>query len=140
MPEEAGPGEEGVAGGSVVHKVYVTSQGAGPVIASADFHGAEVEVVRSRCVSRVGVRGSVVRDKKFTLVVITRRDEVKVLPKEHSVFRFEVPGVGSKREGEDEGGEGKRKSLVFELHGSQFENRAPERASKKFKMHITLDL
>lgn len=29
---------------------------AGPVLAAADYHGAEVEVTKSRCVSRVGLR------------------------------------------------------------------------------------
>ena len=32
------------------------------------------------------------------------------------------------------------KPLLFELHGSQFENRAPDRANRKFKMHIDPDL
>ncbi len=32
------------------------------------------------------------------------------------------------------------RSLVFELHGSQFENRAPERANKKFKQKNMPDL
>lgn len=49
----------------------------GSKLSSADFHGAEVEVVRSRCEGRVGVRGIVVRDTKFTFVVVTRGDEVK---------------------------------------------------------------
>ena len=30
--------------------------------------------------------------------------------------------------------------LVFELHGSQFENRAPDRATKKFKQRSMDDL
>lgn len=30
--------------------------------------------------------------------------------------------------------------LVFELHGSQFENRAPDRATKKFKQRNMNDL
>lgn len=55
----------------------VTPLGHGSMLASADFHGAELEVVRSRCVSRVGVKGIVVRDSKFTFVLVTPRDEVK---------------------------------------------------------------
>lgn len=46
------------------------------------------------------------------------------------MFRFEIPLAAAA----GEGGEGRR-SLVFELHGSQFENRAPDRANKKFKQH-----
>lgn len=49
----------------------------GAKLVSADFHGAEVEVVRSRCASRVGVKGIVARDTKFTFEVVTEKDEVK---------------------------------------------------------------
>ncbi|KAL1636167.1 hypothetical protein SLS58_009935 [Diplodia intermedia] len=61
--------------------------------------------------------------------------KLATIPKEHTVFRFEIP-LGS------EGGEGAKKprNLVFELHGSQFENRAPDRANKKFKQHAMFDL
>lgn len=44
---------------------------------SADFHGAELEVVRSRCVGRVGLKGIVVKDTKFAFEIVTRKDEVK---------------------------------------------------------------
>ena len=44
---------------------------------SADFHGAELEVVRARCVSRVGLKGIVVRDTKFAFEIITRKNQVK---------------------------------------------------------------
>jgi ribonuclease P protein subunit POP4 len=50
---------------------------AGPQLTSADNHGALVEVVRSRCVSRVGVKGIVVRDTKSTFEIITERNELK---------------------------------------------------------------
>jgi ribonuclease P protein subunit POP4 len=55
----------------------VTALGHGSKLASADFHGAELEVVRSGCVSRVGVKGIVVRDSKFTFVIVTPKDQVK---------------------------------------------------------------
>ncbi|KAI9679365.1 MAG: hypothetical protein M1817_005387 [Caeruleum heppii] len=101
-------------------------------LCGADFHGAEVTVVRSRCVGRVGITGIVVKDCKFVFEVITRGNEIKVLPKEHSIFRFEVPIPGQ------EPAEGK--NLVFELHGEQFQNRAPDRANKKFKVKNLPDL
>lgn len=110
-------------------RAYVDANIAGPLLVSADYHGALVEVVRSRCVSRVGLRGIVVKDTKFTFEVITEKNEVKRVPKEHTVFRFEVPSK------EEEG-----KPMVFEIHGSQFESRAPDRANRKFKMHIDPDL
>ena len=137
-------------------------------LSSADYHGAEVEVVRSRCVSRVGVRGIVVKDSKFVFEVVTKGNAVKIMPKEHTVFRFVIPRSG-KMEGREEDGrgdikteeamegdaveksedeakegdklesEGKR-DLVFELHGNQCIYRAADRANKKFKTHFLPDL
>lgn len=117
------------------------SPGTAAKLCSADFHGAEVEVVRSRCVSRVGVKGIVVKDSKFTFEVVTRADRVKVVPKEHTVFRFVVPRLG--QEGEEKGEEGERgnkQELVFELHGDQFIFRAVDRANKKFKPKFLRDV
>lgn len=135
-------------------------------LCSADYHGAEVEVVRSRCVSRVGVKGIVVKDSKFVFEVVTKGDAVKVLPKEHTVFRFAIPRPGKSEEQVVEGtsvavedgeaadttkagtaveakekinGKGKR-DLVFELHGDQFIYRAADRANRKFKPHYLPDL
>ncbi|KAK5124070.1 hypothetical protein LTR85_002267 [Meristemomyces frigidus] len=115
-------------------RVYVDANSAGPMLVSADYHGALVEVTRSRCVSRVGLKGIVVKDTKFTFEVVTAQNELKIVPKEHTVFRFEVPFE------QQEGGEDARKPLVFEIHGSQFENRAPDRANKKVKPHSDPDL
>jgi ribonuclease P protein subunit POP4 len=55
----------------------VTANLHGSLLASADYHGAELEVVQSGCVDRVGLKGIVVRDTKFTFVVVTSKDEVK---------------------------------------------------------------
>ncbi|CAI7594549.1 unnamed protein product [Penicillium bialowiezense] len=120
---------------SPAHAVHITPTSHGSKLASADYHGAEVEVVRSRCAGRVGVKGIVVRDTKFTFVVVTPRDEMKTIPKEHTVFRFTVPlsnRAGGAEKQPDEPNE-QDKPLVFELHGSQFENKPVDRANKKFK-------
>ena len=141
--------------------VTITAQLHGSKLASADFHGAEIEVVRSRCVSRVGVKGLVVRDSKFTFVVVTEKDELKsmfplfppdmiiplfsynlsklatkssiftAIPKEHTIFRFEIPQPTQEKKGDES--QEQPKNLVFELHGNQFENRPVDRANKKHK-------
>ncbi len=144
-------------------RAYVTAQSAGSKLASADFHGSEVVVVRSRCVGLVGLKGIVVRDTKFTFQVVTEKNEMKskflymygrfecltsslAVPKKHTVFLFEVPQPGVKAVYPEEITEvrqmeqdpSKPQNLVFELHGSQFENRATDRATKKFKQrHMT---
>jgi ribonuclease P protein subunit POP4 len=56
---------------------HVSPTSHGSKLASADYHGAEVEVVRSRCAGRVGTKGIVVRDTKFTFMIVTERDEMK---------------------------------------------------------------
>lgn len=55
----------------------VNAQNAGSKLASADYHGAHVTVVRSRCAGLVGLKGIVIRDSKFTFQVITRQNESK---------------------------------------------------------------
>lgn len=129
------------------NEVYTGGEGAAAKLASADFHGAGVEVVRSGCVSRVGIKGIVVKDSKFAFEVVTRRDQVKLVPKEGTVFRFEVPvpvpgvkaGEGEKeREGPVQGGETPK--MVFEIHGEQFQFRSADRASRKFRSHFSKKL
>jgi ribonuclease P protein subunit POP4 len=114
-------------------EAYVTAASAGQLLVSADMHGAVLEVVRSRCVSRVGLKGIVVRDTKFTFEIITEKNVVKEIPKEHTVFRFEVPLPAKE-------GESTPKPLIFEILGEQFQARAPDRANKKFRMHYQPDL
>jgi ribonuclease P protein subunit POP4 len=65
-------GEEKAAG-----RGYVTAASGGAVLASADLHGAKLGVVRSRCISRVGLEGIVVRDTRYTFEVVTKGDVVK---------------------------------------------------------------
>ena len=59
------------------NKVYVSPLRHGPLLASADMHGALLEVVRSRCVSRVGLKGIVVKDSKFLFEIITEKNCIK---------------------------------------------------------------
>jgi len=146
-------------------KSYVTAQSAGSMLASADYHGAELTVVRSRCVGMVGLKGIVVKDTKFTFQVITNKNEFKsiflaarlintgvltcraALPKRHSVFRVEIPQASgslksapaSEKMATDEGNPDP-KYLTYEIYGSHFENRATDRATKKFKQRNMSDL
>lgn len=55
----------------------ITALSHGSKLVSADYHGAEIEVVRSRSVGRVGLKGIVVRDTKFTFVIVTEKDVIK---------------------------------------------------------------
>ncbi|XP_041846851.1 ribonuclease P protein subunit p29 isoform X2 [Melanotaenia boesemani] len=88
----------------------------------ADFHGAIITVVRSKCPSYVGTTGILVQEFKHVFKIITKEDKVKVIPKRNSVFSVEING------------------FVSHIYGSKFEQRASERSAKKFKVRGTIDL
>ncbi|KAK4205141.1 putative ribonuclease P protein subunit p29 [Triangularia verruculosa] len=126
------------------NEVYTGGEATAAKLASADFHGAELEVVRSGCVSRVGIKGIVVKDGKFAFEIVTVKNKVKVVPKEGTIFRVEVPVpmiTQPKETTEGTEGEGKKESkMVFELHGDQFQFRAADRATRKFRAHFSKTL
>ncbi|KAL6244243.1 hypothetical protein RBB50_009113 [Rhinocladiella similis] len=134
----------------------LTAQSAGGLLASADFHGAMLEVVSAADVGKVGLKGIVVRDTKFTFVLVTERDKVKTVPKRDCVFRYQVElprqgdttATGDDVQSQQEKSESNvqvqgrvpesdRRSLTFEVHGNQFEFRPADRASRKFKWKVT---
>ncbi|KAF1392449.1 hypothetical protein PFLUV_G00028010 [Perca fluviatilis] len=88
----------------------------------ADFHGAIITVVRSKCPSYVGTTGILVQEFKHVFKIITKENKLKVIPKRNSVFAVEVNG------------------FVSHIYGSKFEQRASERSAKKFKVRGTIDL
>lgn len=57
--------------------IYLTPASSGQLLATADMHGALLSVVRSRCVSRVGLEGIVVRDTRFTFEIVTKKNVLK---------------------------------------------------------------
>ncbi|KAK0715603.1 Rof/RNase P-like protein [Lasiosphaeris hirsuta] len=124
-------------------EIYTGGEGAAAKLASADFHGAEVEVVRSGCVSRVGIKGIVIKDSKFALEIITRKNNLKLVPKEGTVFRLEVPAPASESDRHQETATAKQdqpSSMVIEIHGEQFQYRSADRANKKFRSHFSKTL
>lgn len=66
-----------ILGMKMDEKAFVTGNSAGNLLASADYHGAEITVVRSRCMGMVGLAGIVVRDTKFRFQIITKKNELK---------------------------------------------------------------
>jgi ribonuclease P protein subunit POP4 len=112
-------------------------------LVGAEFTGARVEVVRSGCVSRVGLRGIVIKDSRHVFELITRENQVKLIPKEGTVFRIEVPVVeeSGSREAVCEGPQQTTEpKFVFDIHGDQFLYRAADRSSRKWKTHFSKKL
>ena len=122
---------------------HTGGQGAATKLTSADLHGAEVEVVRSRCVGRVGIKGIVIKDTRFAFEIVAREDTLKIVPKEGTVFRIEIPAAEADRttpkqdlSQQQAQPDAKSDAMVFDLHGDQFMYRPADRANKKFKTHF----
>ncbi|KAI1205795.1 ribonuclease P protein subunit p29 [Annulohypoxylon truncatum] len=120
------------------NELYSGGQGAAAKLSAADFHGAEVEVSRSGCPSRVGIRGIIIKDARFVFEIITRKNQVKTVPKEGTIFRINVPSAQNQDQGDATVQD--RKPFTFELHGDQFQYRSADRANKKFKPHYLKNL
>ena len=136
------------------NEIHTGGEGAASKLTSADFHGAEVEVVRSGCVSRVGLKGIVIKDSRFTFEVVTKKNQRKLVPKEGTVFRIEVPlaatvttattATGTAEEGQQQQQQQQQQQteveqpkMIFEVHGEQFQFRSADRANKKFRSHFS---
>ncbi|KAK9783772.1 putative Ribonuclease P protein subunit [Seiridium cardinale] len=114
------------------NELYTGGQGAAAKLAGADYHGAEVEVCRSRNPSRVGLKGIVIKDTRFTFEIITRKNQVKTVPKEGTTFRITVP---VRKENSPDAGSDERNNFIFDVLGDQFQFRPSDRANKKFRSH-----
>jgi len=153
----AGMAPRATGGGHVEKgKSLMLGQELAAKIMTADLHGAEMKVVRSRCPSRVGIKGIMVKETKMTFEIVTKENMIKsefdpfsiqstanvrgiAIPKEHSIFEVEVP---PKLPEVPPGTEtiGGVKNLVFQIHGTNFMYRAAERGHKKFKAKPTWDI
>lgn len=92
------------------------------LLSKADFHGALVKIVRSKCSSLVGQSGIVIFDTRNTFKMIGKDDIVRTIPKQSSVFAVIV----------DE--------YTFTIYGKYFCIRPSERSVRKMKSHILADL
>jgi len=126
------------------NEFFTGGQGAAAKLSSAEFHGAAVEVARSHCPGRVGIKGIVVRDRKFVFEIITQKRGVKVVPKEGTMFRVTVPAGSEENSKATALKEGESKdvqqALEFDILGDQMMLRSVDRANRKFKSHFLEDL
>ena len=91
-------------------------------ICKADYHGALLTITQSKCSTNIGISGIVVKDAKNTFQLITKKNELKLIPKAHTNFRITIDGV----------------NLV--LFGNQLRTRPADRISKKLKNHHSIAL
>ncbi|KAF2368165.1 Ribonuclease P protein component 1 [Trinorchestia longiramus] len=82
-----------------------------------EFFGSKLSVTRSKCPSLVGATGIVIKETKSTFTIICEDNNVKVLPKVHSEFKFVIGDID------------------FTILGSHLYQRPVERARHNFKKH-----
>ncbi|EIN10421.1 RNase P/MRP p29 subunit [Punctularia strigosozonata HHB-11173 SS5] len=131
-----------------------SSAGMHAKLVKADFHGSIMTVRQSRNSALIGLSGIVVHETENTFKIVTPKDQVKVLPKQHSIFAFAVPLYSTLGPSPSDPfaalanlGQTVQTTTVsdgphieFELHGNQFCYRASERAGRKFKHKETIEL
>ncbi|KAH9901293.1 RNase P/MRP p29 subunit [Cubamyces lactineus] len=111
----------------------------------ADLHGSVVTVRKSKNSCLVGLSGIVVHETENTFKMITQKDQLKLIPKQNSVFVFAVPLYATSNAPSSSSTQTALTVLdmphiEFELYGNHFCFRAAERAGRKFKHKETIEL
>ncbi|TGZ85162.1 hypothetical protein EX30DRAFT_392535 [Ascodesmis nigricans] len=125
-------------------------------LAGADLHGAVVQVVRCRCVDRVGIKGVVVMERRGAVVVVVEEEEGKQR-KGDGERKVEVDAGAQKEKREVKGKKGKKGrgniriipkehtvlkvevgEMVMEVALDGMQQRPAERAIKKWKSRSLL--
>ncbi|KAK2580258.1 hypothetical protein KPH14_012509 [Odynerus spinipes] len=88
----------------------------------ADFHGAKISVVKSKCPSLVGISGIIVQDTKNTFRICGMDNIMRTLPKDAIVIKLYLH------------------ELTLQIFGKQLSIRPTERTVKKFKTAHTFEL
>ncbi|KAI0336435.1 RNase P/MRP p29 subunit [Cubamyces sp. BRFM 1775] len=111
----------------------------------ADFHGSVLTVRKSKNPCLVGLSGIVVHETENAFKVITQKDQLKLIPKQNSVFVLAVPLYAMSAAPAPSPTQTIMTVLdvphiEFELYGNHFCFRAAERAGRKFKHKETIEL
>lgn len=125
-----------------------------PKLVKADFHGSLLAVRQSKNPCLVGLSGIVIHETENAFKVITPKDQLKLIPKQNSIFTLAVPlystllqtqfepaeAVSSALSGQYSGTVLDAPHIAFDLYGNQFCFRSAERAGRKFKAKETIEL
>ncbi|KYB27036.1 ribonuclease P protein subunit p29 [Tribolium castaneum] len=92
------------------------------VLAKSELIGSEIKVARSKCPSHVGLTGTVVLETKMTFQIVTQQSQLKIIPKNTSVFEFVLD------------------AMKFTVFGKHIMTKPSERSVKKIKSVMLPDL
>ena len=91
-------------------------------VAKADYHGACLCIVKSKCPSLVGISGIVLQETEGTFRIICPDNQQRCIPKQNSVFTL------------------RHDDKLMTIYGNHICFRASERARHKFKVRPSIDL
>ncbi|TFK21488.1 hypothetical protein FA15DRAFT_758702 [Coprinopsis marcescibilis] len=74
-----------------VAKMAPSSANMHPKLLKADFHGAFLTVKKAKNPCLIGLEGIIIHETENAFKVITEKDQVKLLPKQNSIFTFATP-------------------------------------------------
>ncbi|KAK5578864.1 hypothetical protein RB653_008539 [Dictyostelium firmibasis] len=104
----------------------VIQQQKGPALINkllkADLHGAIIIVTKSKCPTFVGQKGIIIQETENTFKIITKENKLNIIPKEQCQFYLECC------------------NQVVTIFGKHFCFRACDRANKKFKPRMNIEL
>ncbi|KAF9049107.1 RNase P/MRP p29 subunit [Panaeolus papilionaceus] len=144
-------------------KAMPGAAGMQPKLLKADFSGSIITVKQSKNPALVGLSGIVIHEMENVFKVVTKKDELKVIPKQNSIFTFAVPLYSTlpathtpemplpipppvTLDDASSPSQPPLKTVLdgphieFDLYGNQFRFRAAERAGRKFKHKETIEL
>ncbi|KAG7095192.1 hypothetical protein E1B28_005969 [Marasmius oreades] len=151
MSELLGLPQEGPSNRPPNIKDVPSTAGMHAKLVKADFHGSLMTVRQSKCPSLIGISGIVIHESENAIRVVTRRDEVKLIPKQNSIFVFAVPVYSTLPPTHKPNNAFPVPTITdtsvsdvphmeFELYGNQFRFRSADRAGRKFKHKETIEL
>ncbi|KAF8834610.1 RNase P subunit p29-like protein [Paxillus ammoniavirescens] len=122
-------------------------------LVKADLHGSLLTVRQSRNPCLVGLSGIVIHETENAFKIVTRKDQLKLVPKQNSIFALAIPFhsmlPSSSSEWEPAQAQQSppepltvldRSYIEFDLYGNQFCFRSADRSSRKFKSKETIEL
>ncbi|KAF8442063.1 Rof/RNase P-like protein [Boletus edulis BED1] len=125
-------------------------------LVKADLNGALLTVRQSRNPCLVGLSGIVLHETENAFKLITRKNKLKLVPKQNSIFTLAVPlystlsPSATERDPVQTSQQQERDATLwtvvdkpyieFDLYGSQFCFRSADRSNRKFKAKETIEL
>ncbi|KAI6122349.1 RNase P subunit p29-like protein [Pisolithus croceorrhizus] len=130
-----------------------------PKLVKADLHGSLLSVRQSRNPCLVGLSGIVLYESENAFRVITKTDQVKLIPKQNTIFVLAIPLYSTLDKTSNPSTPNPADAyppqphtplasatvldvphFEFELYGNQLRYRSAERAGRKFKAKETIEL